>query len=344
MTELLRHPFGITSAAFSPDGRLLATARGVEGAPTPGEARIWDAGNGRPLTPPIVHQGQVTCVRFSPDGKWLLTAWTPPGEGAGDARLWEVATGQPTGVTFPHADGVRDACFSPDGRWVATASEDGTARVWEAGTGRPVGQPMRHARGVTVVAFSPDGQRVATGSSDQSVRVWDSLTGEPISPPLLGDGVVADLAFSADGQKVLAAYDLAEARANRRYWQGQIRLWRLPASEAPEQECRLMALILSGNRTEGMGARIAASAAELALAWQTLKSRRPDPFAVRPAAALSWHRRQGGSFFAVGDWRAAAHHLRCAVELAPEDRPLRERLRGCETRLRQASEPAGDLP
>jgi len=344
LTELLRHPFGITSAAFSPDGRLLATACGVEGAPTPGEARIWDAGNGRPLTPPLVHQGRVECVRFSPDGKRLLTACSPPGEGAGNARLWEAATGRPTGVTFPHGDGVGDACFSPDGRWVATASEDGTARVWEAATGRPVGHPMRHARGVMVVAFSPDGQRVATGSTDHSVRVWGSLTGEPISPPLLGDGPVADLAFSADGQKVLAACDLTETGADRRYWQGPIRLWRLLASKAPEQECLLMALILSGSRTEGTGARIPASAAELAAAWQTLKTQRPETFAVRPAAALSWHRRQGGRFFAVGDWRAAAHHLRCAVELAPGDRPLREKLRVSETRFRQASEPAADPP
>ena len=70
--------------AFSPDGKTVIT--GSED----NTARLWDAATGRPLGPPLTHQGEVRAVAFSPDGKTVIT-----GSRDKTARLWDVAAALP---------------------------------------------------------------------------------------------------------------------------------------------------------------------------------------------------------------------------------------------------------
>ncbi|MBI5631632.1 MAG: hypothetical protein HY921_12210 [Elusimicrobia bacterium] len=57
----------VTNIAWSPDGRLLATAEDN------GRVVIWDAASLKPIQSPWGHSGTVNAIAFSPDGKWLLT-------------------------------------------------------------------------------------------------------------------------------------------------------------------------------------------------------------------------------------------------------------------------------
>ncbi len=62
--DLVGHSGIVWDCAFSPDGRLLATASDDE------LVKIWDATNGRELLTLRGHQRSVNAVAFSPMGPW----------------------------------------------------------------------------------------------------------------------------------------------------------------------------------------------------------------------------------------------------------------------------------
>jgi WD40 repeat protein len=119
--ELSGHTDGVTSAAFSADGKHIVTASRDK------TARVWSAATRVSINTLVGHAEDVTGASFSPDGKRIVTASADK-----TARLWDAATGEQVGGPFVgHSDTVSGAAFSADGRRIVTASWDKTARLWD---------------------------------------------------------------------------------------------------------------------------------------------------------------------------------------------------------------------
>jgi WD40 repeat protein len=241
----------VTAVAFSPDGRILASA-------DYGTIKLWDPATGRQLRSLRAHTDRIGGLAFSPDGRLLASAsddrtiklWHPAtGELArllrtpwgavnavafspdgrmlasghqdaaerrpGIGLLWDLATGKPARVL--HADtkrGVWSVAFSPDGKSLATGDDDGTARLWEVATGRQQRVLHGHSWYVYSVAFSPDGTRLATGGGDGVINLWNPTTGEQVRTLRGHTSYVYGVAFSPDGRRLASAA-----------WDNTVRLW-----------------------------------------------------------------------------------------------------------------------
>ncbi len=64
----------ISSAAFSPDGQLLAATAGGYGYETEGRLYVWETASGKLLAAPEGHLGTAWGVAFSPDGTVIASA------------------------------------------------------------------------------------------------------------------------------------------------------------------------------------------------------------------------------------------------------------------------------
>ena len=194
---------GITAAAISPSGRLVAFAaqregkvstrvfdlrthrlrytldeRGIDSlvfstdsrllvtGSSDKTARIWHAGNGR-LLHVLTMRGQVLSERFSSDGQWLVTASTD-----GTAAIWNVRSGRRNLLLVGANGGANDAAFSPDGKEVAVAFADRIARIYSTQDGRLLAPLAGHGDTVTSVGYDPSGTLIVTGSADGTARLW----------------------------------------------------------------------------------------------------------------------------------------------------------------------------
>jgi WD40 repeat protein len=158
----LDHDTAVTSVAFDPTGRLVATGSGKA-------AYVWRTSDAQFVKKlePEGEAGEVTGVTFGAQGRRLLLATASRDS---KARVWNVRTGAPVNTLIGHGGTITGVSFSPDGRWLATAGPR-KAGVWQVGNSDLDGNflffvaPLRDQQGpLTSIAFTRN-QTIVMGSS-----------------------------------------------------------------------------------------------------------------------------------------------------------------------------------
>ena len=182
------------SLAFSPDGKVLATASG----------ELLDISHHRLLNHNLSDRldvGFLHGVAFSPDGKILAAAGDDSAVHFVDwpaYRFQSPLTG--------HSGSVNAIAFSPNGAILASASEDHTIRLWNVATRRSLTPDLAgHTAPIDGVAFSPDGRTLASVGRDGTVRLWDVAARVELGAPVVDSSALgSSVAFSPNGTALAA--------------------------------------------------------------------------------------------------------------------------------------------
>jgi WD40 repeat protein/energy-coupling factor transporter ATP-binding protein EcfA2 len=140
---LASHTDIITSVAFSPDGKTLASASGASDR----TIKLWSIAARQPIGQAFTgHVAGVKEIIFSPDGETLASVSDASDGTAYNIRLWDVATHQAIGQPLVgHTLDIQDIAFSPDGQTLASGSWDKTLRLWDVNLDSWMGHACRIA-------------------------------------------------------------------------------------------------------------------------------------------------------------------------------------------------------
>jgi len=213
VTDPDSHTAPVNSVAFSPDGKIFASASDDT------KVILWDSATSQRLRTLSGHTGYVKSIDFNSDGTELASTGFD-----NKIILWDVATGDQIGLPLTlHTRAINDVAFGSvtmggsDQLFLLSASDDRTVIRWDLTTRKPVSYTVSestfsgdgglsvsngiltatvleeqsqniellntdtrvattlssHTGPINFLTFSPNGSLLASASDDQTVILWD---------------------------------------------------------------------------------------------------------------------------------------------------------------------------
>jgi len=203
LTDLKGHAWSARCAAFSPDGRTLASGSQDR------TVKLWDLSTRKEIAT-LTNEFPVLSVAFSPDGSLLAAA----GDGL---AFWDMASLQTVAFLTDDTDGAFSVAFSPTRAEVAVGYSDGRVGLGSLGSRRLSALPKEHSGTVRSVTFSGDSTLLASGGSDGGVVLYDVARRRIIKSFREHTMIVHCVAFSHDNKTLASAS-----------WDNTLKLWNLP--------------------------------------------------------------------------------------------------------------------
>ncbi|MBZ9700532.1 MULTISPECIES: caspase family protein [unclassified Mesorhizobium] len=210
----LRHEGLLLAVAFSPNGKLLASANDQY-------INLYDVVSGNLIRRWKGHSGQTFSLAFSPANEHEL--WSSGDDGL--ISVWNVATGQRTEEI--KGNGVKSIVFSSDGKQVLSSGDDGLLlrdarskaikRVFSTGSFRS-GRFSIDGRSIFAIDRTPQVPEkkqivsglenlgeVALSQADEKVSQWDAKSGSLITSFPVNQRLSVGLDISSDSSRIVVS-------------------------------------------------------------------------------------------------------------------------------------------
>jgi WD40 repeat protein len=198
-----KNSFAGDAAAFSSDGKILATADAYHDDERL-ELYLWDVATWKEKSHFTIEDKWASAaylnIAFSPDGKLLVV---------NTMRKFYVREltndKEPFSFVEPHTVASGFAILADNKTLVSVhggASEN--LKLWELSTGKATRVLAGHSNWIQGMALSRDGKLLATASGDKTIKIWDAPNLKELKVLKGHEGIVESASFTADGKYLLS--------------------------------------------------------------------------------------------------------------------------------------------